>query len=112
MRVGERVRWVYTLIADRDFDHVSLKSTRPAGLEPREPFSGVEWADGLLCYRMVRDAENEYFVEHLAKGKHVFTDESIVVRAGQFDGGIATVQSVFAPEFSATSTPMTLKVRP
>ena len=112
VRVGERVRWVYTLTADRDFDHVSLKSTRPAGLEPREPFSGVEWADGLLCYRMVRDAENEYFVEHLAKGKHVFTDESIVVRAGQFDGGIATVQSVFAPEFSATSTPMTLKVRP
>ncbi len=112
VRVGERVRWVYTLIADRDFDHVSLKSTRPAGLEPREPFSGVEWADGLLCYRMVRDAENEYFVEHLAKGKHVFADESIVVRTGQFDGGIATVQSVFAPEFSATSTPMTLKVRP
>ena len=112
VRVGERVRWVYTLTADRDFDHVSLKSTRPAGLEPREPFSGVEWADGLLCYRMVRDAENEYFVEHLAKGKHVFTDESIVVRTGQFDGGIATVQSVFAPEFSATSTPMTLKVRP
>ena len=112
VRVGERVRWVYTLTADRDFDHVSLKSTRPAGLEPRDPFSGVEWADGLLCYRMVRDAENEYFVEHLAKGKHVFTDESIVVRTGQFDGGIATVQSVFAPEFSATSTPMTLKVRP
>ena len=112
VRVGERVRWVYTLTADRDFDHVSLKSSRPAGLEPREPFSGVEWADGLLCYRMVRDAENEYFVEHLAKGKHVFTDESIVVRTGQFDGGIATVQSVFAPEFSATSTPMTLKVRP
>ena len=112
VRVGERVRWVYTLTADRDFDHVSLKSTRPAGLEPRDPFSGVEWADGLPCYRMVRDAENEYFVEHLAKGKHVFTDESIVVRTGQFDGGIATVQSVFAPEFSATSTPMTLKVRP
>ena len=112
VRVGERVRWVYTLTADRDFDHVSLKSSRPAGLEPREPFSGVEWTDGLLCYRMVRDAENEYFVEHLAKGKHVFTDESIVVRTGQFDGGIATVQSVFAPEFSATSTPMTLKVRP
>ena len=112
VHVGERVRWVYTLTADRDFDHVSLKSTRPAGLEPLNPFSGVEWADGLLCYRMVRDAENEYFVEHLAKGKHVFTDESIVVRTGQFDGGIATVQSVFAPEFSATSTPMTLKVRP
>ena len=112
VRVGERVRWVYTLTADRDFDHVSLKSTRPAGLEPREPFSGVEWADGLMCYRMVRDAENEYFIEHLAKGKHVFTDESIAVRSGQFDGGIASVQSVFAPEFSATSTPMTLKVRP
>ena len=111
VHVGERVRWVYDVTADRDFDQVSLQSTRPAGLEPRDPLSGVVWTDGMVCYRMVHDADNEYFIEHLPKGKHTFTDECVAVRAGQFDGGIAHVQSVFAPEFSATSTPMKLIVR-
>ena len=111
VRVGERVRWVYDVTADRDFDQVSLQSTRPAGLEPRDPLSGVVWTNGMVCYRMVHDADNEYFIEHLPKGKHTFTDECVAVRAGRFDGGIARVQSVFAPEFSATSTPMKLIVR-
>ena len=111
VRVGERVRWVYDVTADRDFDQVSLQSTRPAGLEPRDPLSGVVWTNGVVCYRMVHDADNEYFIEHLPKGKHTFTDECVAVRAGRFDGGIARVQSVFAPEFSATSTPMKLIVR-
>ena len=111
VHVGERVRWVYDITADRDFDQVSLQSTRPAGLEPRDPLSGVVWTNGVVCYRMVHDADNEYFIEHLSKGKHTFTDECVAVRAGRFDGGIARVQSVFAPEFSATSTPMKLIVR-
>ena len=111
VHVGERVRWVYDVTADRDFDQVSLQSTRPAGLEPRDPLSGVVWTNGVVCYRMVHDADNEYFIEHLPKGKHTFTDECVAVRAGRFDGGIARVQSVFAPEFSATSTPMKLIVR-
>ena len=111
VHMGERVRWVYDVTADRDFDQVSLQSTRPAGLEPRDPLSGVVWTNGVVCYRMVHDADNEYFIEHLPKGKHTFTDECVAVRAGRFDGGIARVQSVFAPEFSATSTPMKLIVR-
>ena len=111
VHVGERVRWVYDVTTDRDFDQVSLQSTRPAGLEPRDPLSGVVWTNGMVCYRMVHDADNEYFIEHLPKGKHTFTDECVAVRAGRFDGGIARVQSVFAPEFSATSTPMKLIVQ-
>lgn len=110
VHTGDRVRWVYTLTADRDYDHVALTSTRPAGLEPNDPFSGTTWQDGVLAYRRVRDAENEYFIEHLPKGVHVFTDESFAVRAGSFDGGLATVRCVFAPEFTATSAPMRLTV--
>ena len=100
VRVGERVRWVYTLTADRDFDHVFAQIEPPRRIGTARPLLG-EWngADGLLCYRMVRDAETSISWSTSAKGKHVFTDESIVVRTGQFDGGIATVQSVFAPEF-------------
>ncbi len=111
LKVGDHVRWVYTLKADRDFDHVALKSTRPAALESKNLFSGMTWMNGLSAYRMVRDAENEYFFEHLAKGKYTFYDEMVVMRAGAFSGGVATVQCTFAPEFVAHSSAVEVEVK-
>ncbi len=111
LKVGDHVRWVYTLKADRDFDHVALKSTRPAALESKNPFSGMTWMNGLSAYRMVRDAENEYFFEHLAKGKYTFYDEMVVMRSGTFSGGVATVQCTFAPEFVAHSSAVEVEVK-
>lgn len=104
LQVGDAVRWVYTVTADRDFDHVSIHSSRPAAFESLRPLSGTQWFDGLMAYRMSRDAENEYFIEHLNKGTHTFTEEMRVVRAGRYDAGLATVQCVYAPEFIANST--------
>ena len=111
LNVGDHVRWVYTLKAERDFDHVALKSTRPAALESKNPFSGMTWMNGLSAYRMVRDAENEYFFEHLAKGKYTFYDEMVVMRAGAFSGGVATVQCTFAPEFVGNSSAVEVEVK-
>ena len=111
LKVGDHVRWVYTLKAERDFDHVALKSTRPAALESKNPFSGMTWMNDLSAYRMVRDAENEYFFEHLAKGKYTFYDEMVVMRAGAFSGGVATVQCTFAPEFVAHSSAVEVEVK-
>ena len=111
LKVGDHVRWVYTLKAERDFDHVALKSTRPAALESKNPFSGMTWMNGLSAYRMVRDAENEYFFEHLAKGKYTFYDEMVVMRAGAFSGGVATVQCTFSPEFVGNSSAVEVEVK-
>ena len=111
LKVGDHVRWVYTLKADRDFDHVCLKSTRPAAFESKHPFSGMTCMNDLTAYRMVRDTENEYFFEHLAKGKHTFYDEMVVIRSGEFSGGISTVQCTFAPEFIAHSSALDVLVK-
>lgn len=111
LKVRDHVRWVYTLKAERDFDHVALKSTRPAALESKNPFSGMTWMNGLSAYRMVRDAENEYFFEHLAKGKYTFYDEMVVMRTGAFSGGVATVQCTFAPEFVGNSSAVEVEVK-
>lgn len=112
LRVGDHIRWVYEITADRDYDHVSLRSTRPACFETLQPLSGYRWLDGLGAYRMVRDSENEYFIEHLAKGRHTFTDEMIVDRSGTYDAGLSCVQCVFAPEFIANSAPTAFTVLP
>lgn len=111
LKVGDHVRWVYTLKADRDFDHVCLKSTRPAAFESKHPFSGMTWMNDLHAYRMVHDTENEYFFEHLPKGEYHFEDEMVVIRSGEFSGGISTVQCTFAPEFIAHSSALDVLVK-
>lgn len=106
LQVGQHVRWVYDLEATRDFDHVALHSTRPACFETLRPLSGIAWTGSLPHYRWVRDTQNEYFIEHLAKGQYSLTDEMVVTLAGRYDAGLATIEAVFAPEFRANSNPL------
>lgn len=100
VKIGDHVRQVLTLKADRDYDFVQVEASRTACLEPLQPLSGSTWAGGTFCYRMVRDSSNDYYFEHLAKGTHEFAEELIVDRAGTFATGIARVRCTIAPEFN------------
>lgn len=100
---GERVRQMFTITADRDYDFVALKASRAACLEPVEALSGYSYRDGVGCYRVVRDASNEYFFEKMRKGSRTFTEESFVDRSGQYNLGSAKIQSQYAPEFCGTA---------
>lgn len=100
VKVGQHVRQVLTLKAERDYDFVQVDASRAACLEPLQPLSGNTWAGGAFCYRMVCDSSNAYYFEHLAKGAHEFAEEFIVDRAGTFATGIARVRCTIAPEFN------------
>lgn len=99
VKVGERVRQVITIQADRDYDYVQVEAGHAACLEAHQPLSGMTWQDGTTCYRMVRDSRNDYYFQHLSKGTHTLTEELIVSRSGQFAHGIARVTCCYAPEF-------------
>lgn len=99
LHVGDRLRQVFTLTADRDYDFVSLRASRAACMEPVDALSGYTYRDGQSFYRVVRDASNEYFFETFRKGTHTFTEETFVDRAGRYTLGTAKVQSQYAPEF-------------
>lgn len=100
---GDRVRQVFTLTADRDYDFVALSASRPACLQPAQPLSGYAWNMALPAYRAVHDATTDYFVEKVRKGTHQFAEELFVDRTGQFATGVATVSCVYAPEFCGTA---------
>jgi hypothetical protein len=100
---GDRVRQVFTITADRDYDFVALSASRPACLQPAQPLSGYAWNMALPAYRAVHDAATDYFVEKLRKGTHQFAEELFVDRTGQFATGVATVSCVYAPEFCGTA---------
>ncbi|MBR1733311.1 MAG: hypothetical protein IJ729_06210 [Alloprevotella sp.] len=110
LRRGERLRQVFTLTADRDYDFVSLRASRAACMEPVEALSGYTWRDGLGYYRVVRDASNEYFFETFRKGTHRFTEECFLDRSGTYQLGTARLQSQYAPEFCGTTGGAVIRV--
>ena len=99
LRVGDRVRHVFRLQADRNFDFVCLTAHRPACFAPAHPLSGYSCAGNLWAYRAVKDTETQCFFEHLAKGKHEYTEEYYVDRAGTYSQGLSRLASLYAPEF-------------
>lgn len=108
---GDRVRQVFTLEADRDYDFVSVNSARAACLQPTEALSGYDWNGGLPAYRAVKDQQTEFYIEQVSKGRHQFAEEYFVDRTGRFATGISKVQCVYSPEFAGSVAETQLSVK-
>jgi len=102
-KVGDLLKIVVYLKADRDFEYVHLKDMRPAGTEPVDVLSGYKYQDGLYYYQVTRDVATNFFISYLPKGNYVFEYGLRVAQPGSFSTGISSVQSMYAPEFGAHS---------
>ncbi len=87
-----------------------MKDMRASGFEPLNVFSGFRWQDGLGYYESTRDASTNFFFSYLKKGTYVFEYPLVVTHAGDFSNGVATIQSMYAPEFASHSDGMRVKV--
>ncbi|MDR1975024.1 MAG: hypothetical protein LBQ31_10235 [Bacteroidales bacterium] len=108
--VGDIVTVRMELRADRDYEYVHLKDMRAAGLEPVKTLSGYRYQDGLWYYESIKDASTNFFFPTLSKGTYVFEYELRVTHSGDFSNGITTFQCMYAPEFSAHSEGVRVKV--
>ncbi len=103
LSVGDKVISRLTIRLDRAMDFVQLKDERGACFEPENSLSGYRW-DGRMGYYMeVEDAATNFFFDHLSKGVYVLEDAYRIARAGEYEGGLATVQSAYAAEYAAHS---------
>jgi len=103
LQVGDRVISRVEIKVDRDMDYVHLKDMRPLGFEPENVISSYKWQDGLGYYESTRDLASHFFISHLRKGTYVFEYPMRVVHKGDFSAGIATLQCMYAPEFTSHS---------
>ena len=99
LKVGDKLTVRLTVKADRDMDFIEVKDERAACLEPVDVLSGYRWTDGIGYYQRTKDSSTSFFMDRMRKGTYVLQYDVYVNLAGSYQGGAATIQSVYAPEF-------------
>lgn len=110
LKVGDKVKVRVVMRADRDMEYIHLKDMRAACFEPVNVISAAKWQNGMSYYESTRDASTDFFFSYLPKGTHVFEYTLFVTHQGKFSNGISTAQCMYAPEFSAHSSGLSVKV--
>ncbi len=103
LAVGDKITVRIELRADRDMEYVHMKDMRASCMEPIEVLSGYRWQGGLGYYQSTKDVSTNFFFSYLPKGTYVFEYSMFVTHEGDFSNGITSIQSMYAPEFTAHS---------
>ncbi|MCM1312255.1 MAG: MG2 domain-containing protein [Bacteroides sp.] len=110
LAVGDKVRIRHIITADRDMDFVQVHSQFAACMEPIQALSGYRNMAGTGigggnsgCYVAMHDASADFFFDIFRKGTSTVDMEMFVNRKGVYNSGVATVQCVYAPEYSGHS---------
>ena len=103
LEVGDELVARIVLTSDRVFEYVHVQDERPACAEPVDVLSRYRWQDGVGYYQSTRDTATHYYIDRLGKGTFVLETSFRVQQRGTFVGGLATVQCMYAPEFTAHS---------
>jgi hypothetical protein len=111
VEVGDELVVRLVVTSDRDYEFLELADHRPSLTEPVDVLSGWRWGDGAGWYVAIRDASTQLFFERLPRGTHVFEYSLRVAHRGTASSGFATIQSRYAPEFSAHSKSIPLEVQ-
>lgn len=110
IHVGDKIKVRIELRADRDMEYVHMKDMRASTMEPVNVLSQYKWQGGLGYYESTKDASTNFFFSYLPKGTYVFEYPMFVNQSGDFSNGITTIQCMYAPEFTAHSEGIRVKV--
>lgn len=110
LATGDKVVARLIITTDRDIEYIHLKNMRATTFEPLDPISGYMYEGGLWYYKNITDVSTDFFIRYLHKGTYVLEYPMFVTQEGDFTDGIATIQSMYAPEFAAHSSGLRIKV--
>ncbi len=111
IRVGDKIKVRIELRVDRDMEYVHMKDMRASCMEPVNVISQYKYQGGLGYYESTKDASTNFFFNYLNKGTYVFEYPMSVTHSGNFSNGVTTIQSMYAPEFTAHSEGVRVNVK-
>ena len=110
VKVGDLVTVRIIIKTETDLEFVHLKDLRASCLEPVDVISGYEWKGNFSYYKSTKDVSTNFFFDRLNKGTYVLEYDLRITNKGDFNNGISTLQSMYAPEFSAHSESRKIRI--
>lgn len=110
--IGDEVVTRLIVRTDRPMEFIHLKDGRGSGTEPVNVLSGYRFQDGIGYYQSTRDAAEHFFIDYLPKGTFVLQSRCRVQLGGEYQSGLATIESMYAPQYNSHSESHVLKVGP
>ncbi len=110
LKNGDLVRIRLILRSDRTMEFIHLKDQRAAGFEPVNVLSGYGSQEGLRYYQSTRDAATHFFFDHAEKGVYLFEYDLRATHKGSYSSGIAKMENMYAPAFSANSRSLPVRI--
>lgn len=110
LKAGSRVTLTQRIMADTDYEYVTVSVPRPANLEAVDLLSGCRWQDGLCYYLEVQDSRLLYHILSLPRGHYRFRQDYYVERPGTYHTGVSTIECSLAPEYQGRDADHTLIV--
>lgn len=107
---GDELEVQLSIRAKAPVEYIHLKDPRGAGFEPEGAVSRFKWNLGVGWYEEYRDSSTNFFFERLPAGELTFKYRVRANMGGTFRVGPATLQSMYAPEFTGYSTGQVLDV--
>ena len=110
LKPGDLVTIQLIIKTENDLEFVHLKDLRASCFEPVDVISEYKWKNGLGYYQSTKDIATHFFFDTIKTGTYVLEYDVRINNSGSFNDGIATLQSMYAPEFTAHSTSTKLKI--
>ncbi|SMP52972.1 MG2 domain-containing protein [Neorhodopirellula lusitana] len=110
VEVGDQIVSRLIVRTDRAMEFIHLKDSRGSGTEPANVLSQYQFQDGVGYYHSTRDAAEHFFIDYLPAGTFVIESRSRVQLRGEYQSGLATIESMYAPKYNSHSESHPLKI--
>lgn len=104
LNVGDLLTVRLVVQSQQNLEFVHLKDLRASCFEPVDVLSNYEWRQDTGYYKSTKDAATHLFFDSLKRGTYVFEYDVRINNAGEFNDGVTTIQSMYAPEYTAYGT--------
>lgn len=111
IKVGDLITIRLIVRSKDNLEFVHLKDLRASCFEPVDVISNYHWGENTDYYKSTKDVATHFFFDDLQKGTYVFEYDVRVNNLGEFNDGIATIQSMYAPEYGSHSTATHIEVK-
>ena len=110
IHVGDELEVQLSVSSRHMAEYVHLRDPRGAGFEPELATSRYKYDLGIGWHEEVRDSATNFFFEQLPAGEYTLKYRLRATTTGSFRVGSSTLQSMYAPEFTAYSAGNQLRI--